>query len=329
MMRFGRTRDLVEVEPPPIPHSDGILQICHPDWRGVRSSAAAFRDPVMCSDDLATLASRVAEIAGAGADTVVIQGWPPGAATFARAASAHGLVVHAVSHSAPTQHGVDAGEVEAFTEMLHLKSEGVIMHVGVVKAGVREAFATLGHDLHHVPNRVPDVGRRQRRDPIGGDTNAGVFLHPMWRKNVTTQLLAIRQCGWTAHVMTDPAIPYLDSGDIVIHGELARDRFLDVVEAMTIMFNVTLSECHPMMPMESYRLGVPCLVSRTSDLFTEDAELYALTTVDRADDPGAIASAATHLLDRSGHAVELANRALDTIDARGEARWLEFTGRTA
>jgi hypothetical protein len=82
-----------------------------------------------------------------------------------------------------------------------------------------------------------------------------------------------------------------------------------------------------MMPMESYRLGVPCLVSRTSDLFVDDPELYDLTTVDRPDNPGAIADAAERLLHDRAHVVSRANAALDALDLASADQWRAFTAR--
>ena len=72
-------------------------------------------------------------------------------------------------------------------------------------------------------------------------------------------------------------------------------------------------------------MGVPCLMSRTSDLFIDDSDLYELTTVDRADNPTAIAQAAKRLLDNAPEAVERANRALDAIDATSAEQWRAFT----
>jgi hypothetical protein len=293
----------------------------------VRSSAIAFGDPILETPDLNALIPRIAELRDAGVATIVIQGWPPGSEPFARAAHAGGMDVRAVSHSAPTQHGVDAGEAEAVAAALELLSAGVLTRFGTVKAGLQEAYASLGHTVDHVPNRVPDVsGVTARRHDSG--INAGVFLFPMWRKNVATQILAARTLGWTPHVMADPNVPYLTHRDFVAHGELRRDDFLPLMASMDVNLNVTLSECHPMMPMESYRLGVPCLMSRTSDLFAGNEELWGLTTVDRIDDPSAIAAAAKRLLEDMDRAVELANVELDEVDAAARSAWRGFTGRS-
>ncbi len=82
-----------------------------------------------------------------------------------------------------------------------------------------------------------------------------------------------------------------------------------------------------MMPMESYRLGVPCLMSRTSDLFLTNQDLYELTTVAQADNPKAIANAASDLLANTDEAVHMANEELDKLDARSAEMWQEFTRR--
>lgn len=321
-----RTRNSPDVEIA-LPQGDiNVLQVCHPDWRGVRSSALAFRDPVLESADLAELIPHLQELQSRGAHTVVIQGWPPNARAFAEAASAAGIDVSAVFHSSPAQHGVDGGESEAVSEVLALAEQGSIKRVGTVKAGLVDAYRSIGHQIVHVPNRPPEIPTVQ---PIAvpAGINAGVFLFPMWRKNVTTQILACMENGWRPFVMHDPGVPYLPDGAFVVTGELDADEALRTQAAMNVTLNVTLSECHPMMPMEAYRLGVPCLTSTTSDLFTDDPELAGLTTVAEADNPSAIAQAAVRLLDNKDHAVVLANQSLDRLDQRAKEKWAAFTGR--
>ena len=309
-------------EVPEVP--DGVLQVCHPDWRGVRSSAVAFGDPVLEASDLSTLTHHTEELIEAGVTTVVIQGWPPNAAVFATAASEADISVLTVFHSSPAQHGVDGGEAEAVFAMLELKNAGIVRDVATVKAGLVDSFKSIGHSIEHVGNRVPSI---ENVEPVTvkEGINVGILLYPMWRKNVTTQILATHQLGWRPFVMADPQVAYLSPHDLTVCGELPRTEFLAIQAAMDISLNVTLSESHPMMPMEAYRLGVPCLMSRTSDLFIDDSDLYELTTVDQADNPTAIAQAAKRLLDNSQEAVEQANRALDAIDATSAEQWRAFT----
>jgi hypothetical protein len=301
-----------------------VLQLCHPAWRGVRSSALAFGDPILESADLADVVPYVAELMARGTRTVVIQGWPAGSRTFAEAASKAGIRVLTVFHSSPAQHGVDGGESEAVSDMFALAAEGVVSRVGTVKAGVVGAYRAIGYDVVHVPNRPPRIDAVEPVDVPAG-TNVGVFLFPMWRKNVTTQVLAGMENGWRPYVMQDPQVAYIPSDALVITGELPRDEFLRTKAAMDITMNVTLSECHPMMPMESYRLGVPCLISRTSDLFRDDDELLAITSVADSDDPSAIARAARDLLENRDRAVSLATESLDRLDTVATTAWMAFT----
>jgi hypothetical protein len=310
------------LEIPEVP--DGVLQVCHPEWRGVKSSAIAFGDPILETSDLSNLTDHLDDLVAAGVTTVVIQGWPPNAEGFATAATEAGLSVLGVFHSSPAQHGVDGGEAEAVFQMLELQRSGVMSGVATVKAGLVDPFKTLGYEIHHVGNRVPVLGVVEPVTVAEG-TNVGILLFPMWRKNVTTQVLAAHDLGWRPFVMADPQVAYLSPHDLTVTGELPRDEFLSILAALDISFNVTLSECHPMMPMESYRLGVPCLISNTSDLFTDDPRLNELTTVDEPDNPAAIAAAATQLLENRDEAVTLANASLDRTDRRSAEQWRLFT----
>jgi hypothetical protein len=322
LRRPGASGAQSSLEIPEVP--DGVVQVCHPDWRGVRSSAIAFRDPVLEANDLNDPTEHIDDLIAAGVTTVVIQGWPPNAEAFATAASGAGLSVLGVFHSSPAQHGADGGEAEAVHQMFELQGSGVMGGVATVKAGLVESFESLGYDIQHVGNRVPVLGKIEPVAVKEG-TNVGILLFPMWRKNVTTQVLAAHELGWRPFVMADPQVPYLSPHDLTICGELPRDEFLSILAAMNISFNVTLSECHPMMPMESYRLGVPSLISSTSDLFTDDPRLNELTTVRQPDNPSAIARAASQLLEHRDEAVSLANASLDRTDRRSAEQWRVFT----
>jgi hypothetical protein len=80
-------------------------------------------------------------------------------------------------------------------------------------------------------------------------------------------------------------------------------------------------------PIESYLLGVPCLMSRTSALFRDDPELWDLTTVDTADEPTAITEAAQRLLENRMEAIRRARAWISMADADAEALWTDFAVR--
>lgn len=177
--------------------------------------------------------------------------------------------------------------------------------------------------MHHLSNRVPPLPPVRPRD-LGAGDHIGVFFYPYWRKNVTTQVAAALILGATAHVMHRPAVPYLPLDRVVEHGEQPRAGFLELLGGVGLNLHVTLSECHPMTPMESYLLGVPCLVSRTSALFTDDPDLWAVTTVAEVDDPAIIAARARELRTATTEIVPRALASLRRTDAAAQQAWDAF-----
>ena len=79
-----------------------------------------------------------------------------------------------------------------------------------------------------------------------------------------------------------------------------------------------------MIPIESYLLGVPCLISRTSSLFTDDPEFLALTSVVELDDPQRIADGAKALDEARHEAVTRAVASLRRVDAEAAGAWAAF-----
>ncbi len=302
-----------------------VVALCHPEWRGVRAAAYSFRVPVIETPDAAPYAAELAKaLARAGVLTLVVQGFPPGAGRLLEQAKALGLRTRLVLHSSPTQHGAEAGEARVAEQALALTRAGTIGRLGFVKEGVAEALAALGHDAAYVPNRVPELPAFEPRD-LGEGLHVGVFAEPFWRKNVATQILAAGLLGAErVHVMRKPDVGYLEGLRIVEHGELPWEDFVRLQASVGLNLYVSLSECQPLTPVESYVAGVPCLASRTSALFRDDPELWDLTTVTELDNPAAIAAAARRLLDRKDEAVPAARGSLERWDADAAARWEAF-----
>lgn len=307
------------------PGDPAVVVVCHPDWRGVRTAAYSFREPTVECDDLDRWKDEI--IAGLRSNdvvTVVIHGFPPGSGAFIRAAHGAGIGTRVVLHSSMTQHGAEAGEAAVANEVLALAGGGLLDRVGFVKAGLAESFTALGYPAAYVPNRAPDLPSYEARD-VGPGLNVGIFAEPFWRKNVVTQLGAVALLDdATAHVMRRPDVDYLDHLHLVDHGEIPWGDFVSLQASMDINLYVTLSECHPLSPIESYLTGVPALMSRTSDVFRSDTTLWDLTTVEIPDDPSEIAAATRRLIDHAVEAMERAERWITRADASAADRWREF-----
>jgi hypothetical protein len=302
-----------------------VVVVCHPDWRGVRTAAYAFREPTVECHDLERWGEDIIdEMRSASVVTVVVHGFPPGAAGFIRSAHSAGIGTRVVLHSSMAQHGAEAGEAAVADEVLGLAANGSLDRVGFVKAGLAESFTALGFSASYVPNRAPNLPAVEPLD-LGAGPNVGIFAEPFWRKNVVTQLGAVGLLeGATAHVMRRPDVGYLDHLRLVDHGEVPWDEFISLQASMDVNLYVTLSECHPLSPIESYQTGVPALMSRTSDVFRSDARLWNLTTVEIADDPLEIARATSRLLDHRDEAIDLAQAWIEIADVSAAERWHDF-----
>lgn len=308
-----------------LPDTERAIQICHPDWRGVRTASYAFRSPVVECDDLERWRDELTRgITGHPVEVVIIQGWPPGAAGFARALAQRHITVKCVLHSSPAQHGAEPGEERVVTEVLSLRQDGTLSEVGMVKFGVAEAMRRAGQPVVYIPNRAPLLPEVTRLD-LGPGLHIGIFAAPFWRKNVVTQLLSVALLdGAVGHVLEKPSVGYLSGIEVVEHGELPWQAFVALEASVDLNLYVTLTECHPLSPIESYLLDVPCLMSRTSALFRDDRELWELTTVDKADEPTAITEAAQRLLENRMEAIRRARAWISMADAEAEALWTEF-----
>lgn len=319
-----------EVVPPPPSYPGGkwgrVVNLCHPDWRGVRTAAHSYRVPVIEVADAGSWAKAiVAKLSEQAVEVAVLQGYPPGSDRLLSQLKAAGIATRAVLYSSPSQHGIDGGEVEMLSSLLTLCKRGVLGKLGLAKQGMAEALRALGHHAEYLPTPVPRLPEVMPINLPAGRTHVGIFLEPIWRKNLAAQMAAaalLEQA--TAHVIELPGVAYLERLSVEVHGLMTWDRFLPVLAAMQINFNVTLSECLPLTPMESYLAGVPCLASRTSPLFRDDSELHQLSTIDEVDNPMAMAAAARRLLAAKHQVMPRARAWLEAWDQQALTRWEEF-----
>ena len=274
-----------------------VVAVCHPEWFGIRASTHAMGLPVAEAADLDDAADQIL-VALAAADTslVVVNGFPPGTAAFARRAAAAGVAVRVLMHSSMTQHGYEPDEARIIADLFALHAEGAVDAVGFSKEGQAEAFVAMGYPATYVPPRIVAPAPVQPAD-LGPGRHVGIFGEAAWHKNVTVQIGAAAILGATAHVSVRPDVEYLDRARVVTHGTVDHSRLLSLLAGTDLNLAVTLYECFPVLPQESYALGTPCLVSRTSALFKSDPVLWELSTIGEHDNPRIIAAAAERLLD--------------------------------
>jgi hypothetical protein len=232
-----------------------------------------------------------------GARRVVVSGYPPGVDFLAREAASRGINVRVLFHSSMAQHGDVATEDSVVAEAYGLLRAGLIDAIGFTKEGQAEALNALGMPATYVPPATTNPGPASKLRLSDGP-HLGIFGEATGRKNVTTQVGAAAILRATPHVTSIPA-GYL-SGRVTVHSIVERTHYLALLASMDLNLNVSLYECFPVTPQESFHVGVPCLISRTSSLFRDDPFLWDLLTVSEHDNPSAIAVGCRRVLAASG-----------------------------
>ncbi|MBT8249002.1 MAG: hypothetical protein KJN81_01970 [Acidimicrobiia bacterium] len=308
-----------------LPTGIRVVGICHPDWRGVRTAAHSFGVPVLESPDLDADGDTIIDrLKSADVTMVVIHGLPPGTESFMAKATDATISIGAVHYSSPAQHGAGAAEWGQVTMLLNWLGQGTLHRLGFAKSGVAEVIRALGHEAFFVGARPPVIPDITPLD-LGPGTHVGIFSEMFWRKNTAPQLGAVALMPEsTAHVLEPIPVPYLQPVPHKVHGVVPWSEFVAILGSVDLNLYVSLAECLPLTPMESYRLGVPCLMSQTSVLFKDDRDLWERTTVGELDNPAAIAEASLDLMSNRDETVALANAWLDEWDHRAAETWNDF-----
>ena len=191
------------------------------------------------------------------------------------------------------------GEAHDWNLLRHWLSaleEGTITRIGVVKEGLERWFARLGLDAVFIPNVVPFEPADVR--PTTVQDTVGIWLSgsSSYRKLPHAALLALRMVpevslmgsgldSQSLQMINDLELPFRKiSAEPVPHAQLMRR-----MRQTGLTLYVTMSECSPMVPLESFALGVPCLVGPSSHLFRRSPILSEALVVRHPQSPGEIA----------------------------------------
>jgi hypothetical protein len=274
-------------------HRPAAIAVLHPHWRGIRTSTQNLFSYLLFQDDAldADAATRVARmIAESGCPRVVLSGFP----------LSYGHLVRALKQVAPQVHlfvlwhasflQSDEPEIwKAFKQIDQFCRDGLIAKWGFVKQGMAEIVGRTGVPTGFVMNYVRTIPNGPSQPAYDG-YGLGIWaIEPIWRKSPYATLAAtslvpnarvfctgqaaqvrefIRFFRINAEVRTDP-IPQAEMPQA-----LAR---------MHLNLYITLSECAPMLPLESLAVGAPCLLGPTSHYFEDHSYLHSRLVVPSPD----------------------------------------------
>lgn len=321
---------------PVVPPARAVI-VCHPHWRGIRAASYQLGLPIYEAENLLSEYEGILEFMRVrNADTVVVNGIPDGFKEFAAnlRRDAPSFRVSLVYHGSFSQH-FTTSEGRLLDDVMHSKD---VWRFGFLKPGMAQAMkaagAPLGADVY-------DLGNMKRSTPVrfgklrllDGRFHIGVFSDHSWIKNAINQIAgACMLKGAVVHITNIPedAAPYLprlcSEVTIVQHGFMKHLDLQILLSSMDLTLYISLTECFPMLVLESISVGTPCLTSDTSVVYDKDPYLHEMLVISKHDDAGAIHQAISNVKSNLATIEKALPSCLDTINLLSRATWRTFLG---
>lgn len=182
-------------------------------------------------------------------------------------------------------------------------ADGLVTRVAVVKEGLEQLFRKLGVDTVFIPNVIHSDPSEIRYNGIRDLVGIWLSGSSSYRKVPYAALLALKSLERTRLIgagfdddslamVTEMRVPRAD----IWREPLPQEALYRNIQRTSLTFYITLSECSPMLPLESMHLGVPALVGPCSHLFRTDTYLYKMLVVENPLSPEVIARHARRAL---------------------------------
>jgi hypothetical protein len=278
---------------------DKPVAIAHPDWLGIRSSAAQmFDDLLLLTDELTpedgeSIAER---LLARRPRAVVLQGFPFTYQHLVQALhrQAPHLPVHVVWHGTFMQAPEDYAW-RSFRLMCALHKQGKIRRIGLVKKGQEQILRHRGLDAHYLLNMyrvIPEAATSVPVSPI----KLGIWSISELKHKPPYEMLAaastIEGSQVVGSVASDRMLEFCNEFGLAHRflGRMVPQAEMPAQLATThLNLYVTLNECAPMLPLESFGAGVPCIVGPNTPYFENNPYLRSRLVVPVPDDAYAIA----------------------------------------
>lgn len=159
-------------------------------------------------------------------------------------------------------------------EIIDLHKQGIIDVMGTCKRSLIEFYKKEGYKTAFITNRVvlkEKIKRTRKTDEI----RIGLYAAKSddWRKNMFTQIASV---AFIKNVVLDmvplnkDAIEFAKMIGVKLEGlekPIPRDELIKRLANNDLNLYVTFSECAPMLPLESFEVGVPCLTGNNHHYF--------------------------------------------------------------
>lgn len=260
-----------------------VISIMHPDWRGIRSSTLQlypyhyFVDDNVSKQDSKYIANVLIE---SGCQKFLFSGLANGHIRVLK--ELHRISPNSKKYILWHANFLQSAEKyvwNSFKTILSFHKQGIFYKIGFVKKGMAEVLSKQGYRTGFVMNFVP-MSVESPSIPQEGGPHLGIwYIEENWRKQPFAMMAATTLI--KDAVLHMPKVSKRSKDFISTMGlnatytnePIPQQDMPSVLGKMHLNLYVTLSECAPMLPLESLSVGVPCLVGPSSHLFTDDQYL--------------------------------------------------------
>ena len=205
-------------------------------------------------------------------------------------------------------HGSNAMNVEyydfdMFKTIFNLLDNNVIKSICFVKKSMYDFYKLKGYNVEFIYNTVHiDKVKVNKNTKKVNETKIGLYASgDRWVKNFYNQLGAAslfenaRIDCVPINFKTEVMAKVYNIAITGLQNNVSREKLLERIAENDINFYVTFSECAPLIPLESFELGVPCITGNNHH-YWDGTELEKYLVVDKADDVLAIYEKARYCL---------------------------------
>ena len=289
-----------------------VLAACVPRWRGVTASTLAIFDNVVFfpgnaeREPGAIQAEEIEAFSQAIADKAPRHFIVSGGDAFMQKVAqrlgeiAPAIEIHLLWHSNFLQLG-DGHDAALLMDWITLCRSKRVKGILTVRKHFDDYLRSLGVSSQYLPNVIASRDSGQAERPPGhGRKSVGIWLSGSseYRKRPQAVLFAARLLQSRGFVIQAAGIGPegvelaralgLNSG-VMSAAPLPRDEMMQRMSETDVTAYVTISECAPMLPLESWSVGVPAIIGPSCRYYEENTFLRTALVVENPSSPVEIA----------------------------------------
>ena len=165
-------------------------------------------------------------------------------------------------------------------ELIEMHRQGIIDVFGTCKKSLIDFYNSQGMRTAFITNKV-DINNKVKKSikkTKNKKTRVGLYAAKSddWRKNMFTQIAAVSLMDNVVLDMVplnDYAIKFANILGLEVDGikkSIPRDELIKRMANNDLNLYITFSECSPMLPLESFEVGVPCLTGNNHHYFNNE-----------------------------------------------------------